>query len=575
MHTKPAKPTPAAAPLQKCPTGIHGFDEITQGGLPRGRPTLVCGGAGCGKTLFALEFLVHGAVEYGEPGVFIAFEQSEQELATDVASLGFDLPRLIAERKLFIDYVKLGSNPLPGAGEHDLEALLLRIADAVQTVGARRIVLDTMEAPFAHLFHAGSMRGALHRLFDGLKEHDLTAIATAEGSDGSLSRHGIEEHVADCVVALDYRVHEQVATRRLRVVKYRGSLHGALEYPFLIAERGISILPITSAGLHHQAPAELISTGIARLDHMFGGGGVYRGSSVLISGMAGAGKTTVAAHLAGAACRRGERVLYFSFEESPEQLLRNLSAVGMNLRRWCDAGLLSIHCERPMQGGLEMHLVRMHDEIAACKPSLVVLDPITNMDAAGSAVEVRAMLTRIIDWLKMQGITAIFTSLTTAGAPDEQTQAGVSGLMDTWLLLRNLESNGERNRQLCVLKARGLAHSNQVREFTMGEHGIDLLDVYAGTNGVLTGSARVAHLAQERAAECRRNDEILRLRRVLQFRAHEVESLIENIRTRWDSEQEEAIRAIDQLQGQEDQLVQDEAEMAKIRGADALAVVAG
>ena len=483
--------------LKKTPTGIGGFDEITAGGLPKGRPALICGSAGCGKTLFAMEFLVRGARQYNEPGVFVAFEETEEELAKNVASLGFNLNQLVRQKKLLVDYIQIERSEIQETGEFDLEGLFIRLNHAIDTIGAKRVVLDTLEALFAGLPNEMILRAELRRLFRWLKDKGVTAVITAERGEGALTRYGLEEYVADCVVLLDNRVVDQITTRRLRVVKYRGSLHGTNEYPFLIGEKGISVLPVTSLGLSHDAGTERVSTGIPRLDTMLGGRGYYRGTSVLISGPAGTGKSTLAAKFVSAACARGKRALYFAFEESPAQIVRNMKSVGMNLDPWVKKGTLKFHASRPSYFGLEMHLVTVHNIVKEFKPDVVVFDPLTNLIETGSEREVKSMLTRLIDFLKMEKITGAFLSLTSGGADLQQSELGVSSLMDAWLVVRNIESGGERNRALYVLKARGLAHSNQVREFVLSNKGLDLVDVYIGDNQVLVGSARAAQEAKD------------------------------------------------------------------------------
>jgi circadian clock protein KaiC len=554
--------------LAKALTGIAGFDEITGGGLPRGRPTLVCGTAGCGKTLFGMEFLVHGAMRYGEPGVFVSFEERSDELTRNVASLGFDLDALVADKKLALDHVHVERSEIEDTGEYDLEGLFVRLGYAIDSVGAKRVVLDTLEALFAALPNEGILRAELRRLFRWLKDRGVTAVITAERGDGTFTRRGLEEYVSDCVILLDVRVIEQVATRRLRVVKYRGSAHGSNEYPFLIHERGISVLPVTSLGLDHPASSERISTGVARLDTMLGGRGLYRGSSTLISGTAGSGKTSLAAHMAEAACRRGERCLYFAFEESQGQILRNMRSIGVDLATPVGSGLLRFRASRPMGAGLEMHLALMHQEIEAFDPHLVVVDPITNLTSVGSTVDVTAMLVRIIDFLKSRVATAVFTSLTSGAGALEQTEMGVSSLADTWLLVRTIEVGGERNRGLYVLKSRGMPHSNQIREFVMSERGIELLDVYTGPGGVLTGAARLAEEARERAEAAARADEIGRRQRDLDRRRRLVDAQIAAMRAELEGQEEELAAILRQGHHRASELGRDRAEQARVRHAD-------
>lgn len=496
--------------LPKAPTGIAGLDEITLGGLPKGRPTLVCGAAGCGKTLLGIEFLVRGAQQFGENGVCISFEETAADLAANVGSLGFDLLRLQRAKKLAIDYVYIDKNEIAETGEYDLEGLFVRLHAAIQSVGAKRVLLDTPEALFAGLSDVGILRSELRRLFGWLKNKGVTAVITGERGVGTLTRHGLEEYVSDCVILLDHRVQNDAVTRRLRVLKYRGSTHGTNEYPFLIDEKGISVLPVTSVGLAHAAPRQRVSSGVAELDEMLGGKGYYRGSSVLVTGTAGTGKTSLGAHFLDAACARGERALFFSFEESPEQIIRNLRSVGIDLGRWVKKGLLHIESSRPSTFGFEMHLVRMHHLLENYKPKVVMMDPVSGLLPGGSAHDVNTLVLRIVDSIKERGATAVFTSLSELDDL-QSTSISISSLVDTWILLRNIESNGERNRVLYVLKSRGMAHSNQIREFLMTSRGVRLRNVYLGPGGVLTGSARVAQEAEERREEMRARQESQRL----------------------------------------------------------------
>ena len=461
-------------PLPKSPTGIPGMDEITGGGLPKGRPTLIAGGAGCGKTLFAMEFLINGAIQYNDPGVFVAFEENAEELAQNVASLGFDLNDLVKRKKLIIDYVRIERAEITETGEYDLDGLFIRLGYAIDKIGARRVVMDTIEVLFAALPNQGVLRAELHRLFRWLKSKGVTAIVTGERGEGTVTRFGLEEYVADCVILLDHRVTEQISTRRLRIVKYRGSLHGTNEFPFIIGRNGISVLPITSLGLEHKVPLGRVSTGIKELDDMLDGRGFHRGSSILLTGTAGTGKTSLAAAFVDAACWRGERCLYFAFEESPSQILRNMRSIGIDLAPHVKKGLLQFHAARPTIYGLEMHLVTMYDLINEHKPDIVILDPITDFAAVGSQTEIKASVTRIIDLLKTKQITGLFTSYTTEENSPDQSVVGISSLIDAWVSLRNLESNGERRRGLFVLKSRGMAHSNQIRSFHLTDDGIKI-----------------------------------------------------------------------------------------------------
>jgi circadian clock protein KaiC len=442
-------------------------------------PTLISGTAGCGKTVLAMEFLVRGATEFGEPGIFMSFEETAEDLLQNFRPPGFDLETLIKRNLLALDHVELDPAQIEETGEYDLEGLFVRLGLAIELVGAKRVVLDTLEVLFSKLTDQRILRSELSRLFRWLKEQGVTAIITAERGEGEITRHGLEEYVSDCVILLEHRLSEDVTTRRLRIVKYRGSAHGTNAYPFLIDESGISVLPITSLGLNHAASSERIPTGIEKLDVMLGGKGYYRGSSVLVSGTAGTGKSSVAASFVNAACARGERCLYFAFEESEQQIMRNLRSIGLNLSPWVKRGLLQFHPARPVNRGLELHLALMHKLIAEVEPQVVVVDPITNLTSIGSSGEIKSMLTRLVDYLKTRQITALFTSLAERTDQPEQSEAGVSSLMDTWILLKSIEDNGERNRYLSVLKSRGMAHSNQVREFRLTERGIQLVEARA------------------------------------------------------------------------------------------------
>jgi len=530
-QTKP--PTPGIA---KCPTGIRGLDEITEGGLPQGRPTLICGAAGCGKTLLAVEFIVRGAREFNEPGVFMAFEETGKELSDNVASLGFDLPALIRHKKVAVDYVRVERSEIEETGEFDLEGLFIRLGNAIDTIGAKRVVLDSLEALFAGLPNEAIVRAELRRLFGWLKEKGVTAIITGEQGEKTLTRHGLEEYVSDCVIFLDHRVNNQVATRRLRIVKYRGSAHGTNEYPALIDEQGLNVLPISSLGLHYPVSTAYVSTGIPRLDAMLARKGYFKGSSILVSGTAGSGKSSVAAAFANGVCQRGGRCLYWSSEESPEQIVRNMASIGFDLGRYVRKGLLRFHSIRPTMYGLESHLVTLHKMVSEYRPEAVVMDPITNLSAIGGDGEIKAMLTRVIDFLKTRGVTTIFTSLTSGASVPEQSEVGVSSLMDTWLLLTMVQSASERNRVLYLLKSRGMAHSNQMREFVLTDQGVDLVDVYIGPGAVYTGAARLsqeAHdkaeiLAQQQAANLRRR-ELDQERRNLQAQVAALQTRLANL----------------------------------------------
>jgi circadian clock protein KaiC len=509
--------------LPKAPTGISGLDEVTGGGLPRGRPTLVCGPAGCGKTLLAMEFLVRGITQFDEPGVFLAFEESAGDLTANVASLGFDLAQSEADGKLVIDHVNVVGGEMEETGDWDLDGLFLRLGAAIDTVGAKRVVIDTIETLFGAFSNTVVLRSELRRLFGWLKDRGVTAVITGERGDGTLTRHGIEEYVSDCVIVLDHRVTEQTSTRRLRILKYRGSLHGTNEYPFLIGESGVSVLPITSLGLQHTVSTERVSTGVARLDAMLGDGGFYKGSTVLVSGTAGTGKSTLAAQFCDATCSRGERAMYFAFAESEAEIVRNMSSVGIDLRQWVDAGLLQFRCFRPSLLGLEAHLFAMQKFVGEFDPAVVVMDPISDLLRTGTGADVAAMLTRQVDFLKAKNVTALLTSLHSDAEP-AQAEQQITSLVDTWLVVKTMEGNGEHNRVLCVLKSRGVAHSNQIREFLLTAQGIELADVYVGPQGVLTGSARQAQEAKERSDGTARLEDLEQRRVNLERRRESVEA---------------------------------------------------
>ena len=554
--------------LRKERTGIPGFDEITRGGLPAGRPTLICGSAGAGKTLFAMEFLVRGATMFDEPGVFMSFEETDKELATNVASLGFDLKQLIADKKLVLDFVFIERSEIEETGEYNLEGLFLRLSYAIDSIGAKRVVLDTLEALFSALPNEAIIRAELRRLFRWLKEKGVTAVITCERGEGTLTRYGLEEYVADCVILLDNRVQNQISTRRMRIVKYRGTSHGTNEYPFLIDEKGFSVLPITSLGLTHPAPTERVSSGNSRLDDMLDGKGFYRGSSILVSGTAGTGKSTLGAHFIEAACARGEKALFFAFEESQEQIIRNMRSVGIELEKFVKKGLLKFQNARPSAWGLEIHLAMIHKMISEFGPSVVVVDPITNFLAVGDETETKAMLTRLIDFLKTRQITAMFTSLTSASADAEDSEVGVSSLMDAWMLVKNVEANGERNRGLYILKARGIAHSNQVREFLLTGRGIELIEAYIGAEGVLMGSARSSQLARERSAEMTRQEVVARKQRELRRKQELYEAQLVALKGQYETERDAIIRELDEEEKRQKVVTDQRLEIARMRKAD-------
>ena len=552
--------------LPKTLTGIQGLDEITGGGLPTGRPTLICGSAGCGKTLFAMEFIVHGAMLYNEPGVFMAFEETEKDLTSNVVSLGYDLDNLVATKKIVLDHVYIERKEIEETGEYDLEGLFIRLNYAIDSIGAKRVVLDTIETLFSGLPNPLILRSELRRLFRWLKEKGVTAIVTGERGEGTLTRQGLEEYVSDCVIVLDHRVTEQSSTRRLRIVKYRGSTHGTNEYPFIIEETGFSVLPITSLGLEHTVSSERISSGIPRLDTMLDNKGYYRGSIVLVSGTAGCGKSSLAACFSDAACARGERVLYFAMEESPRQIMRNMRSIGIDLEQWEKKGLLMFHAKRPTFYGLESYLTAMHRAVNDFKPKVVVIDPLSSFIIGTNQFEAKSMIMRMVDFLKNNHISVFMTHLTT-GVTD-YTGIDISSLIDTWLLLRDIELGGERNRGMYILKSRGMSHSNQIREFKLTNHGVELLDVYVGPEGVLTGSSRITKESKEKAEQLLRNQDIENQQLTLERKRKAINAQIDFLKAEFDAEEIETLKNIELNMLRENLLLQDRVDMAINRKGD-------
>lgn len=535
----------------KTPTGVEGLDEITEGGFPKGRPTLICGGAGCGKTLMSVQFIVKGITDFNEPGVFMTFEETAKDLALNVMSLGFDMDELVKENMLIVDHVRVERSEIEEAGEYDLDGLFIRLGHAIDKIKAKRVVLDTIESLFSGLDNESILRAELRRLFNWLKEKGVTAIITGERGEASLTRQGLEEYVSDCVILLDHRVIEQVSTRRLRIVKYRGSTHGTNEYPFLIDENGIAVLPITSLKLNNEVSSEIISTGIPGIDEMFYGGGFYRGSNVLVSGTAGTAKTTIASYFASEQCRKNERTVYFAFEESPRQLIRNMESIGINLEKYVSNGTLIIQAARPSLNGLELHLLTLRKMIRDFKPSAVVIDSISNLITIGNQLEVRSMLVRLIDMLKVNNITSLFTALNKteeAGKPNMGEDL-ISSLMDTWISVRDLEGVGERNRGIFIIKSRGMDHSNQVREFVITQKGIELLDIELGPEGILTGAARKTNAIKQQISKISMENELSRKDREIERKRKVLEANIEALRNEFESVEEElnTLRATQEL----------------------------
>jgi len=551
--------------VEKSPTGIIGLDEVTYGGLPKGRPTLLCGFAGCGKTIFGMTFLYNGAVDYGEPGVFIAFEERPEDLIKNVGSLNYDIQRLIAEKKLAVDHIHIDPNEIAESGDYDLEGLFIRLGFAIDQVNAKRVVIDTIETLFGGLSNELILRSELRRLFEWLKQKGVTAIITGERGESALTRYGLEEYVADCVILLDNRVQDQLSIRRLRIIKYRGSAHGTNEYPFIIDEQGITVMPVTSSGLAHEASTERVSSGIPDLDAMLEGKGYFKGSSILVSGMAGSGKSTVATHFIDSMCAAGRRCVYFAMEESQQQIIRNMRSVGLDLQKWVDKGLLKFSARRPNLFGLETHLAAMHRDVNDFDPAAVVIDPMSALMSAGVSGDVHSMVLRLVDFLKARGVTALFTNLGIGVAESTSTEMQISSLMDTWLLLSNRESNGEHNRQLYLLKSRVMAHSNQVREFILSAEGIKLRDAYVGPEGVLTGSARLAQEAKDKAASLVRAQEMERRSRELDRKRREIAAQIEILQAQLASEADEKALLNREGVAREDQLTADRVAMGTSR----------
>ena len=554
--------------LPKSLTGIQGLDEITEGGLPTGRPTLICGSAGCGKTLLAMEFLVRGATQFNEPGVFMAFEETAKDLTQNVASLGFDLDALVADKKIVLDFVYIERSEIEETGEYDLEGLFIRLGQSIDSIGAKRVVLDTIESLFAGLPNPLILRAELRRLFRWLKDKGVTAVITGERGEETLTRQGLEEYVSDCVIVLDHRVKDQTSSRRLRVVKYRGSTHGTNEYPFLIDEDGISIVPVTSLGLGHNASMDRIPSGISRLDTMMGGKGFFRGSTVLISGAAGTGKSSICAHFVDAACRRGERALYFSFEESPSQIIRNMRSIGIDLEQWVKKGLLHFQATRPAFAGLEMQLTMMHKATIKFDPQVVIVDPLNGFITGDNIADVKSMLMRLADFLKTKQISSMFTQLMSGNVAHGTGDIAISSMVDTWLAMHDIEIGGERNRCLYIIKSRGMAHSNQVRECLITDHGVELCEVYVGAGGVLTGSARIAQEAQELALTLTRKQEVERKQIEIESGRKALEAKVAALRAEFGVQEAESMKIITQEQAQASQLLMGRLEMGLSRSAD-------
>jgi circadian clock protein KaiC len=554
--------------LPKAPTGISGFDDITYGGLPKGRPTLVAGGAGSGKTMLAMEFIVHGALEFNEPGVYVTFEENVKDLKKNFSSLGFDLEKLIENKKIVIDHVFVERSLIEETGEYNLEALFIRLGYAIDSIGAKRVALDTIEVLFAGLRNDAVVRSELLRLFRWLKDRGITAVVTGERGEKTLTRYGLEEYIADCVIILDNRVSNELSTRRIRIVKYRGSRHGTDEYPFLIGKDGITIFPITSIKTDYKISKERVSTGIEGMDRMLGDKGYFRGTSVLISGTAGTGKSSFVAFYVDAACRRGEKCLYFAFEETQDQIIRNMSSIGLDVGQWLKKGLLKFHVTRPALYGLEMHLLMMEDDIKKYEPKNVVIDPITDLSAVGGGREVKSMVTRLNDLMKSQGITIIFTDLIRGDVSPEHPAMYISSLIDTWILLRNFEHNGERNRGLTILKSRGMSHSNQIKEFVISSEGIVLIQPYIGPSGVLMGSAKVSQEAKDNLEVLNARRDVEHLRIKIEEKGRELDARINALKAEYRAEESELEKSLEQKEQDIEIMMKEREVMAMARKAE-------
>ncbi|MGN6802225.1 MAG: circadian clock protein KaiC [Ginsengibacter sp.] len=528
--------------LAKTPTGILGLDEITEGGLPKGRPTLICGEAGTGKTLFSLEFIINGAIKYDEPGVFVAFEEKTDELAINVASLGFDLKKLMREKKIRVDHVRIDRSEIEETGAYDLEGLFIRLGYAIDSIGAKRVVLDTIENLFTGLENEAILRSEIRRLFNWLKEKKVTAIITGERGEGKLTRQGLEEYVSDCVIVLDNRVQDQISTRRLRVMKYRGSVHGTNEYPFLIDDKGISVLPVTSLKLDHPVSNQKVSSGIPTLDEMLSGSGFYKGSSILVSGTAGTGKTSIAANFAKACCERKEKCLFFAFEESAGQIVRNMKSIDLDLEPYVQKGLLKFHASRPTIYGLEMHLVVFYNLIKEFKPTTVILDPITNLITVGDQDEVKSILIRLLDFLQQEQITVMLTALSLINHPYGNQEENISSLVDVWIAVQDIELNGERNRGIYVLKSRGMKSSNQVREFVITDNGIKIVELVIGPEGVLIGSARNSYELEKAKEDVIKQHSVERKNREIERRKTILDNKIRSLTSKFEMDKDELNR---------------------------------
>ncbi|MBA3285861.1 MAG: circadian clock protein KaiC [Nitrosopumilus sp.] len=555
-------------PLKKCPTGIIGLDEITFGGLPKNRCTLICGGAGSGKSIFGIEFVIRGAEFYKEPGLFVAFEENEEELNQNITSLGFNIKELIDSNLLVLDYVHIDRAEFKEIGSYNLDGLFIRLSDSIDRFKIKRVVLDTIEVLFGNFTNEIILRSELQRLFRWFKEKNVTVVVTAEQGVNTFSRYGLEEYVADCVILLDNRMHQQISTRRLRVAKYRGSSHGNNEYPFIINDSGISIIAITSIKLDYPVSNKHVSSGIKQLDTMFGDKGFYSGSSILVSGAAGNGKTSIAASFSNGTCELGKKCFYFTLDESVDQIIRNMNSIGIDLSQWINKDLLRFHAINPYTAGLEAHLADIQRLTNEFNPSVVIIDPIANLKILGPLNEVQGILSILVNFFKNKQITTMFTSL----VPEEKfgyvVEEGISNLMDTWVFLQYIHGEGERNRGISILKSRGMSHSNQLREVILSDKGIHLQNVYIGQDKVLAGSARLVQATKLEIENSNRESELKHRERQIEITRKSLEAQISALHETLEDAKEEAIHLNEQKGNIYKLLEESRIEISKMRMAD-------
>ena len=460
--------------LPKSLTGIQGLDDITYGGIPQNRPTLLVGSIGTGKTIFAMEYIINGITMFNEPGVFMTFEEQTDELQINVTSMGYNLSKLIADNKIYLEHLHIDHREIQATGKYDIEGLFIRIEMAIEKVKAKRIVLDALDTLFIGL-DSQILRSEIKRLFFWLKEKKVTAIITSEVGDIFLTRLGFEEVVADCVIELNNRLNNQISTRRLRIVKYRGSYHSTNEYPFMIDHKGITIFPIISEAPQIIVSNERISSGIKQIDEMLDGRGFYVGSSILVSGSAGTGKSSIAASFIKDVCEKKGTALYCAFEEAPNQIKRNMASIGIFLEPYEKSGNLHFYYSRPTLQTLELHFIAIKKLIKQINPSVVILDPITNLMIENINSDIRTMLTRFVDYLKMEQITVLLTAtLTVSSLELIQSNEGISSMVDTCIMIQEKNIIDSRRRTLYIMKSRGICNSKKEVEFIITSEGISI-----------------------------------------------------------------------------------------------------